>query len=382
MVINRGRSIQFINGINGVTPGGNAQMNMAVNRRYHRNTLQCSSINYKGGTALPVVALTGGGTGATATPTVVNGVVTAVATTGTDGSGFTTGDTVTLTDATGTGLVLTVTATAGAITAYAVTNTGTPSATDPSVLFNTFYQRVNGVIVRDVSPDSILRILTANNRVTRRGELPLLYTEEFFNVNYLNELLSWDMAGQSTFELNGQINALRTTPGLIGVQEFDTQRNARPTAGGLVPFLQIVAMHEQTFNITAGLNLINTIRFDYPIRRMWLKGSSPLNITQLEVDQDGNKVFEATYEQMLEMYAPYGFQFGQPNFLNENFATDVALQAAYNQPKYFDFAFISDPDERIEKVLTAENSLILRVQSAAAQQLTVVVESLPGAYAS
>lgn len=385
MVINRGRAIQFINGINGVAAGGNAQINLPVNRRYHRNTLQCTSVNYTGGTGLAVTKITGAGTGATVTPTIVNGVVTAV-TVVAGGSGWNVGDTFTFTDATGTGFVGTVATVTGgppgALATATVTNGGTPSATNPATFFNTFYQRVNGVIVRDISPDSILRILAANNRATRLGELPLLYTEEFFNVNQLNELTSWDTAGQSTFELNGQIAPTRSTPGLTGAMEFDTDRNVRPTVNGLVPFLQVVSAHEQTFNITAGLNLINTIRFDYPIRRLWFKGATPLAITQLEVDQDGNKVFEATYEQMLEMYCPYGFQFGQPTFFNQNYATSAALQGKFNPVNYFDFAYIADPDERLQKVLTCENSLILRVNSAVAQQLTVVVEALPGAFAA
>jgi hypothetical protein len=382
-VVNRGRQIQFINGINGVSLGGNVQVNMDVNKRYHRNTLQCSSLNYTGGTGLTVVALTGAGTGATANVTAVNGVVTAVALSGTNGAGFVTGDTVTVTDKTGKGLVLTVTAAAGAITAYAITSTGTASPTNPALFFNTILQRVNGVIVRDITPDSIMRILSSNNRLSRLGELPLLYTEEYFNINQLNELLSWDMAGQSTFSINGQINPVRSNPiGLIGVTEFDTDRNVRPSGGSLVPFLQPVTQHEQTFNITAGLNLINTIRFDYPIRRLWFKGATAGQITQLEVDQDGNKVFEATFEQMLEMYVPYGFQFGQPNFFNQNYATSFALAGAFNPPVYFDFAYIADLDGRVNKVLTCENSLVLRVNSAVAQQLTVVVEALPGQYAA
>lgn len=382
MVINQGRQIQFINGIQGVSAGGNAIINMDVNKRYHRNKLLCSAINYTGGVALAFVALTGVGISATVTPTVVNGVVTAVAVVA-GGTGWVTGDTGTITDATGTGFIGTVTAAAGAITAVAITSTGTASPINPATLLNSIQQVVNGVIVRDISVTNIIKMCQANGIFPQLGELPLYYTEPFFNVNQLNEVLSWDMAGQSTFSLRFQISSTVSLPQILGIQEFDTMRNVRPVQGkGLVPFLQPVSMHEYTFNVAAGLTLINTIPFDYPIRRMWLQGSTPLNITQLEVDQDGNKVFEATFAQMQEMYQDYGFQLGKPTYLSQNIASVNALKAAYNPLGNFDFAYISDPDQRINKVLTCESSLVLRVTSAVAQSVTVVVEFLPGNYAS
>lgn len=381
-VVNQGRQIQFINGINGVSPGGIATINLDTNKRYHRNKLQCSSVNYQGGTGLATVKLTGAGNNdLTVTPTVVNGVITAVAVVA-GGTGYTTGDTITITDNTGTGFVGTVTAAAGVVSAVAVTSTGTASPTSPVSVIDTLKQVVNGIVIRDISVDSAMRILNANNIFPALGELPLDYTEPWFNVNQLNEITSWDMFGQSTFALQPKILGTRTLPAIIGVQEFDNSRNVRPTPNGLVPFLQPVAQHEFTFNIVAGLNLINTIPFDFPIRRMWLKGSVPGNIAQLEVIQDGNKAFEATYAQMRQMYEDYGFWFGKPNFLSTNYATTNALKAAYNPLATFDFAFISDPDQRLQKALSCEASMVLRVTSTAAQALTVVVESLPGQYAA
>lgn len=384
-VINRGRIIEFINGIQGVAAGAQAIINLDVNRRYHRIALQCSAVNYTGGTAQATVALTGGGNDdATVTPTIVNGVITAVAVVA-GGTGYTTGDTLTITDATGTGFIGTVTAAAGAVTAVAVTSIGTPSAINPATLITSIQQIVNGIIVRDITPDQILRVLSGNSRVSRRGELPLLYTEEFFNVNQLNELLSWDMFGQSTFTLRISISSTVTNPGLNGVQEYDLSRNVRPTPQGLVPFLQPVAQHAFNFNIISGLNKINTIPFDFPIRRMWFLGSTPGNLTQLEIYQDGNKVFEAITEQMQELYDPYGFDFGQGTvnaYLDNSYAASATLIGRYNAPRFWDMAYLSDPDERVGKALSCENSLVVRLTSAIAQSVTVLVESLPGSYAS
>jgi len=380
MVSNLGRQIQFINGINGVSAGGNPLINMDVNKRYHRNKLLCSAVNYTGGTALATTVLTGSGANnLTVTPTVVNGVITAVAVVA-GGTGYVTGDTVTITDATGTGFVGTVTAAAGVVTAVAVTVAGIASPVSPATFFSAFKEVVNGVIIRDISPTSILQIAIANGYYPALGELPLYYTDPADNINQLNEVTSWDLFGQSTFSLQGTIPGTVSLPSLIGAQEFDNSRNLRPTSKGLIPFLQPIAQHEYTFNVVAGVNLINTIPFDYPIRRIWIKGSTPLSITQLEVDQDSNKVMEATYSEMRKMYEDYGFQFGKPNWFNTT--TTPAFLAAYQTPTYFDFAYISDPDRRLQKSLTCENSLVLRITSSVAQSVTIVMEYLPGQYAS
>jgi hypothetical protein len=140
-------------------------------------------------------------------------------------------------------------------------------------------------------------------------------------------------------------------------------------------------MHEYSFNVIAGLNKINTIPFDYPIRRIWFLGSTPGNLTRLEVYQDNNKAAEFNYAPMRQMYEDYGFYFGKANYLNQTYASSSTLKGQYNPVNVFDFAYISDPDRRLNKALTCENSLVLRLTSAVAQSLTVVVEYLPGQYA-
>src|SRR4051812_35128726 len=265
MVQNYGRIIQEINGINGVSANGNAVINMDVNKRYHRNVLQTSAINYTGGTGLATVKITGAGNNnLTVTPTVVNGVITAVAVVA-GGTGYTTGDTITITDATGSGFVGTVTAGGGVVSAVAVTSTGTASPTNPVTVLSSLQQTVNGVIIRDISVDSICRVINANGIFPALGELPLYYTDPADNVNQLNEVTSWDMFGQSTFTIKTLIASTASLPALSGLQEFDNFRNVRPTPSGGVPFLQPIAMHEYSFNVIAGLNKINTIPFDYPI---------------------------------------------------------------------------------------------------------------------
>jgi len=161
-VQNRGRMINFITGITGVTPGGQAVLNLPVNARYHRLVFQTKAINYTGGAnkaVTPIQSATG--SGGTATLTITNGTPTAVSVSG--GTGWAVNDTFTVADDTGTGGVCKVTAvSSGALSTATVGTPGTPSAISPRQLITSIKFSVNGVVVRDISPDSILRICTAN----------------------------------------------------------------------------------------------------------------------------------------------------------------------------------------------------------------------------
>lgn len=380
MVINRGRLINFISGINGVAAGGNAIVNLPVNRRFHRLMFQCAAVNYTGGTGLAVTKITGNGTGATVTPTIVNGVVTAV-TVVAGGSGWNVGDTFTFTDATGTGFIGTVATVTGgppgALATATVTVGGTASPISPVTFFSAIKLLVNGVNMRDISPQSILQIAQANGLFPELGLLPIYFTPPWRNVNAANEITSWDLTGQATFSVQFTISPTVSQPSLIGVEEFDYGRNLLPDGK---PFLQPTAHHEFSFPVVIGRNDINTLPIDYPISRMWIKGSTPGQISQVELFQDGNKPLEATLAQLQQSYRDYGFQFNQPNYVNQSYSGSNALKGAYNPLSYFDAAFISDPDQRWGKALSVEKSMILRVYSNIAQQVTVVMETLPGAF--
>lgn len=391
---NSGRLVNFINGITGVAAGGNAVVNLPVNQRYHRLVFQCAAVNYTGGTGKAITKITGSGVSATGTLTVVNGVPTAIAIVA-GGSGWTVGDTFTIADDTGTGFVGTVATVTGgppgALATATVTVGGTASAVDPATLISSMKLLVNGVNMRDIDVAQILRINGANpiigsaqtSGAGRRGELAIYFTPPWRNINQQNEISSWDLFGQSTFQLQIGISSTVTLPSLIGVQEFDYMRNVMPDGkGGVVPFLQPVAQHQFSWPIVAGRNDINTLPYDYPISRMWLLGSVAGSISQVEVFQDGNKVLESTIEQLKQAYTEYGFNFGQAGYFNSGYAGTSALIAGYNPPRSFDAAFIADPDQRYWKALKCANSMILRVYSDVAQTLTIVQETMPGSYTS
>lgn len=384
MANNKGRIINFVTGITGISPGGQAVINMPVNQRYHRMIFQCTALNFTGGTNIACPTITGSGINLTADVTIAANHTVATIVPNNAGTGYVTGDTVGLEDATGRGFVGTVTAAGGVVSAIAITVSGTPSAIDPADFFSSIRLLVNGVNMRDITPDNINKISIANGYYPLLGECPLFFTSPWRNVNQVNDVTSWDLFGQSTFQVQLGISTTLVSPGLVGVNEFDYQRNLMPSADGksLVPFLQPTAQHQFSFNIVAGRNDINTLPFNFPISRLWIYSDTPGSLYQLEIYQDGNKVGEFTTEQLKQSYREYGFNFGAPDWLNTTYPTSPEVQAAYQAPEYYDQAFISDPDQRWSKALRCDNSLIVRLYSTTAEKCTVVMETLPGSFAS
>jgi hypothetical protein len=226
--------------------------------------------------------------------------------------------------------------------------------------------------MRDISAANTQRINAANPQngwVPSAGEFARFYTEPWRNLNQHNEVTSWDLAGQNTWQYQIGIAANVTQPSIVGAYEFDYERNTRPqTVGGKVervPFLQPVRHHQYSFPVGAGRFDLTTLPWDFPIGRLWMY-ETDLNtgarlgvgsIYQVELYQDGNKVMENTLAQNQQTLAEYGFN--------------------YN---IFDAAFVSDPDQRLFKALHVQKQLILRVYSTTAANLNVVIESLPGAF--
>lgn len=384
-VVNKGRLNNFISGITGVQPGGVAVLNMPVNLRAHRMNFQCSAIAYGLGATAPTAVPTTADAGATFTVTVVNGVITAiniVGSTSTHGAGtfpltildglYTNPDGSTVRIGQGATGTYTVNG-SNVVTAATVTSGGVVAPIPPELLITGLKQLVNGVNMRDITPINIRRITYANpaernyNPVT--GELAIFFTEPWRNVNQHNEITSWDLFGQNTWQFQINIATNITSPSLVGSYEFDYMRNTRPvpTKDGVqqVPFLQPVRQHQFTYPVASGRFDVTTLPVDFPIARMWLyetdintgavlaKGA----IFQVELYQDGNKVLETTINQNDQIYAEYGF--------------NVAV---------FNAAFISDPDQRLYKALKIANNMILRVYSTSAANLNVVLETLPGSY--
>jgi hypothetical protein len=312
VVSNTGKLRQFLTGIQGVVAGGQALINMPVNRRYHRILIQTS----KGNPQLPCA---------------VSDVIS--------------------------GLKLVI----------------------------------NGVSLRDISPADIIRIAIANGYYPALGELPIVFSEPFLggsggqgNLEPPDQL-SWDLVGQSSFEIQPSIVSGVTNPGIAGLVEYDFFRNQLPpaTPGGEPRyFLSPVTQHAYSVALSQGMTPVTTIPFSYPIRRIWLRGSSADQITQVEIIQDGNKVFEATISQLQQIYRQNLFNFGiVPDYLATGYADGNSdIIAAIEEPSFFDAAVIFDEDARFWDALNVAANWELRITSAVAQVLTAIVEYMPGAY--
>jgi len=390
MPLNYGRQIQTIPGIQGVTAGGQAQVQINPNRRVFRLNFQCSGIAY----VAPVLTLPASA-GASVQPTfnvvVTAGLITAVTVNSATATGAANGTyaavvTDNFTDARNNILnnnsyaaSINITIVSAAVTAVTLVSGGSVAAVPIELFFNgQILQTVGGVNMRDINATQIKKTALAdvsqwgaadvNDFTWEIGQLSIYYVSPSRRFTERPEITVFDLWGQSVLQLQMPITANITSPGLVGDYEFDsdiTLRNSVVVSGVSQPVLQPIAQHAQTFTVPAGAALfsITTVPFllspnvPLPILRLWMQESTPGNITQIEIDQDGNKIVQFTAAQMRQMYRDYGF--------NVNI---------------FGAEFIADIDQRIQKALRCQQNLVVWIASAVTQQITIVRETLPGAY--
>ena len=440
-----GRLTNYLSGISGVAAGGQAIINLPLNQRVHAIDLQCTGVNFTGGVAIVPTIVTAGGfsnTTGTCKLNVTNGVVTSVTYAAGNSAGASATTVLSVPDPTGYGpIILTCTAAGtGALGNATFTISGNnPGPIDPRTLITSVRISVNGQNLRDISPSLIMGMQAACGYNPDFGTLSLFFTEPGLNFLRDNELTSWDLFGQTSFSIQLGISATVTTPGINGSITFDGNRNTRKASandvsnglqianaqgkmlpvkvGQRVPFLQPVTQHSITQQIVVGKNDITTIPWNFPLRRLWFLGATPGNLYALELLVDGNKIMEATAQQIYSLYAKYGFQIGNVYVANTNgggYGSGASVlnsvagapaggnltpttipngallgATAGNQGSVgqngvfpFDLAWIGDFDGRPWEALTVQQSLIVRVYSAAAQALTIVYESMPGGYIS
>lgn len=380
MPLNFGKQIQTIPGIQGVATGGQAQVQINPNRRVSRLNFQCAGIAY----VAPVASLIVAGTtaAATFTLTVTAGVITgAVITSGTaagisDGTyPLTITDNITTVDGVinnSYGARITATVATDVVTAVHIVSGGVLSPVPVELFFNgQILQTVGGVNMRDLSATQIKQAAYADDssEVWPLGELTVYYVKPSMRWITNPDVNIWDLWGQSVLQLQMPISANVSSPQMVGVYEFDADASLRLSVAGPnntnLPVLQPIAMHSQSFAVPAGSALfsITTVPFlinpttPLPILRLWMAEQYPGNITQIEIDQDGNKIVQLTQAQIQQMYKDYGF--------NVNI---------------FGGMFAADLDRRISRALRCQQNLVIWVASAVSQQIAIVRETLPGAY--
>ncbi len=438
-----GRTVNVLSGFQGVAPGSTASLSMPVGQRTHRMNIQCTGIYFSAtsGTAYPLVFVKTANPAATAgtntlTPTIVNGQLTALTFTagGTASTNVTVGDLVTYVDPTGFGhaaYVATVTGgPPGAIATINLTGAGASKGVacpiDPRILILNLKQMVNGQVIRDITPTSIIGICNDHGYKPQYGSLPLLYTEPWRNFLRDNEANSWDLTGQNTNQYQFQLNPNVQSPGLSGVMEFDKKRNARvctaqnqaylgtdstgkPWAiGTKVPFLAPIGQHQIGAVVPAGKFDVTTVNFSYPILALYIAGSLPGNIYGIDILADGNLIHQVSAKDMAELQSQYNYQtsnalyapllngggfggqsgtvFPAPGLANDETPMTTpngvlgAESGNSSSPFAWDAVVRFEESGRFWEGIQPSASFIVRVYSNAAQTLTIVSETSPGAY--
>lgn len=379
---NYGTQVDQLGGIN---VGNNIVLvNLDPDKRYHNIRLQVTAVNYTGGTGLVPIVLTGVGVVGTLTMDLaVNafGVPTTVTVHSGSESGFVTGDTVTVPDATGAGVIISITAAAGSVTGATVLSIGTPTAAPVGGVLGIAQLLVNGSPVRDVTVQQMVNMQLFNQLVPSLGQATFFFTEPWRNFTRWPDITAWDMVGQNTFSLKIAITSGWQQVNIVGTYEYDYNRN---TVYGVIdqatyqsalaqgkapaPMLHIIAHHAFTPTLNAGANILTgaQIPITAPILRMHCEGSTPGDIYESILLQDGN-----TVENGFIGVQNAGAQLDQlrEELTERGFDTSV-----------FDYSYVSDKGQRIQDVLKFASSMKWSLYSTISQGLTVLQETLHAVY--
>lgn len=177
--------------------------------------------------------------------------------------------------------------------------------------------KVGGVTIRDMSPQQCVDIAESYGLAPAVGELPIFFSEPWFDDPAVGEMFSWDMVGQGDFVL--EMTFLNPGGGAVGVAnvvaEVDTIRNEifDRRLGKRVPFLRILKMKNQTALFGgAGVASITTLDRSLPIRRLLMTASAG-TISTVEVIGDSislwNQISPTQLNDILEHKGIDGSQF-------------------------------------------------------------------------
>lgn len=224
-------------------------------------------------------------------------------------------------------------------------------ASSPITTISNVQLIVNGQTMVNASPTALIGIANTFGITPATGELPLFFSEPWRFTPQASEATSWDMYGQQTFVL--QLTFLNPA-GAVGVTvsaSFDTARNLDRQGQ---PFLKILKILTNSFNMPVGQSDILTFPLAYPLHRIFMNVSAG-TITNVLFLADGTKVEEGTTGQILEFYNDYSINGTQ-----------------------FSFPWIIDYDQKLSSSLSAQN-LDCQITSSAANTLTAtIVQEVPG----
>ena len=227
------------------------------------------------------------------------------------------------------------------------------ASTDPTDVIDYIKLIVNGVVIRDLTPDQIIKLAQVNfGGVAVSDHIPIFFSDPTRATVIGEEATAWDMFGQNTFILEVKFKSGTTNPQVTVQASYDFGRNL---ADGN-PFLSIVKQHAITVNAPQGEYDIVNLPIALPIQRIHIEPSTG-SVSLVEIKADGEDVFEATK------------------------AENDALHADYGIDTPFGFSVIFDHEQQITSPLKVQRELNVRPTFSAANNATLVLERISRGYA-
>jgi|GEM_PF-5905392 len=222
------------------------------------------------------------------------------------------------------------------------------SLSDPTTTgINRIEERVNGVLMTDLTAAQAISIARLDGYVASTGEVPLFKSRPARASVIGEEATSWDMFGQNSHFIKLSIDGAATAPTIEVQQVSDNRRNL----DGKTPFLSVMKLLPVDFNANSGNNNLTTIPIDFPIHRILL--FAPNAINSVEVIADGELKYEASFAQNARYLAEHGL---------DQAGSGIA------------FPIVFDADQQISSPLRVRDRLNVRIDSSATQTVTAIVE--------
>ncbi|MCF3650174.1 major capsid protein P2 [Synoicihabitans lomoniglobus] len=211
--------------------------------------------------------------------------------------------------------------------------------------------KVDEVAIWDCTAQRLLDEAKLNGITVGTGELPLNFSDPAAADKDDESLTAWDTAGARTMSVELQLKTAGAVPRIEGIMSFD--RGFRVGVDGK-RIRAIIRKSESTINAPSGLYDWDTANKRFPILRFLMDG--PQTINSVDVIADSERVWEVTKTQNARVLADYGLD-----------------ATAFEYPLCFNFT------EQIGDFLEVNQTLNVRIDSAAAQSITVLQTSVsPG----
>lgn len=209
---------------------------------------------------------------------------------------------------------------------------------------------VNGITMWDAPAQYFVDRAKRESRALIDGELPLEFADPSRADKIDEQVTAWNLFGETSFELEFEI--LEDLGGKVPDVVFTRVVDGFYSAVNGVAVKQCTKITTLGKNCVAGDNDVDNLPTRDALQRISFYGVQPV---ELNVDLDSSRIIEGKMDLLERIYAAHGHT------------------ALASKTLRFDFT------ERIEDYLVVKKSLNLRIRTAAAGAMDMVVESLsPG----